>query len=105
MTKTQFDTLCSKIIAAVGEKEYRDVAEAESNMDTDVDDDDLTFPLVVDNNEPKPPRRPDSDTSQRQAAGAAIRDEMCVTLYGEGYHRRLHPTKMKINSPGHVYCI
>lgn len=84
---------------------HEDVAEAESNMDTNDDDDDFTFPLVVDNNEPKPPGRPDSDTSRRQAAGAAIRDDMCVMLYGETLHRRLHPTKMKMNSLGHVYCI
>ena len=88
---------------------HEDVAVAEASMTPtgvgDIDDDEFTYPLVVDNNEPKPSGRPTNETVDREREGNVLRDELCVTLYSEGLHRRLHPTRMRYNCLGHVYCI
>ncbi|KAL7451526.1 hypothetical protein ACHAWC_003355 [Mediolabrus comicus] len=85
-----------------------DVIAAEASMlspndGDDDDDDDFTFPLVVDNNEPKPCGRKSTATLTREEEGGILRDHLCVTLYSEGMYRRL-THRMKTNALGNVYC-
>ena len=68
-------------------------------------DGDFIFPLVSDNNEPALRGRKSLETIYKIKNGERLRDSLCITLFSEGMHRRIHPTKMKYNHLGHVYCI
>lgn len=83
----------------------KDIIEAEASMlPPDEDDgDDFTFPLVVDNNEPKPSGRNTLTAELREKEGAELRREISTELYSNGLHRRLNH-KMKTNRLGNVYC-
>ena len=76
----------------------------ESNARGD-DEGEFVFPLVSDNNEPAQRGRKSIHTLETSKDGEHIRNEICITLFSEGLHRRIHPTKMTYNHLGHVYCI
>ena len=78
-----------------------------SHVDTDStrdEDDDITFPLVTDNNEPKPMGRPDKKRKMEEVDGEQIRDYLCTSLFEDGFVR---PKKKSVrhNSLGHVYFV
>ena len=68
----------------------------------DDDEDDMTYPLVSDNNEPKPPGRPTNEYVKKQEEGEELRSYLCTTLYSEGCVR-LTKKNMKYNKLGHAY--
>ena len=80
---------------------HTDVAAVDSSIGDD-DEDDMTYPLVSDNNEPKPPGRPTNEYLKKQEEGEELRSYLCTTLYSEGCVR-LTKKNMKYNKLGHAY--
>lgn len=72
------------------------------SIDDDSDETDFNFPLVTDNNQPKPSGRKSKERINQEEEGSALRDELCVSLYESGMGR---PPKsnMRYNGLGHVY--
>jgi len=85
---------------------YEEVASVEasatSNGTNTEEDDDITYPLVTDNNAPKPPGRKDTEFVERRRGGEELRDELCTTLLANG-NVRPRGKRMKYNHFGHAY--
>lgn len=80
---------------------YKDVVAADKFATKD-NDDDYTFPLVTDNNEPKPADRKGADDIEVEEDGKAFRDSLCTALYADGLKRQ-KTDRMKYNDLGHAY--
>jgi len=65
---------------------------------------DYTFPIVSDNNEPKPRGRKSTDEVTKHEQGRILRDEICSRLYSAGKSRQIN-CKMRVNHLGHVYTV
>ena len=84
---------------------YGDVSDnADSGHGLSPDDDNITFPLVTDNNQPKPTGRPNAKNKLEERDGHRMRDHLCTSLFEDGFIR---PKKdlMRYNSLGHVYFV
>jgi len=66
------------------------------------EEDDFTFPLVTDNNKPKPTGRKTNIARQRETEGKTLRDNLCTSLYANG-NVRPKAENMKYNDFGHAY--
>jgi len=82
---------------------FRDIASMSAgNRGDDDDDDDYTFPLVTDNNEPKPAGKPDAATREMESEGENLRSLICTSLFAND-QARPRAKRMKYNHFGHAY--
>lgn len=76
-----------------------------SAIDTSNDDtDDMTFPLVTDNNAQKQRGRKSNKRKEMENEGIAIRDGICTSLYEQDLGRPKR-NRMRYNGLGHVYFV
>ena len=76
--------------------------QAASTEDSDLDD--VAFPLVGDNSEPKPVGRPSKKRKLGEAAGKKLRDNLCTNLFVNDKGRP-KLDRMRYNALGHVYFV
>ena len=85
---------------------YEDVASVEAlatpSTPNAEEEDDITYPLVTDNNAPKPTGRKDNASVKRQLEGEELRNDICTTLLADG-NVRPRGKRMKYNAFGHAY--
>lgn len=85
---------------------FRDIVcinkSAAPGTDGDDDDDDFTFPLVTDNNEPKPAGKRTNVERDMEKDGEELRSMLCTSLFSNGYSRP-KAKRMKYNQFGHAY--
>lgn len=74
----------------------------QTNAVSGEDDVDVNFPLVTDNNEPKPKGRKSNKRKREEDAGSQLRDSLCTSLHENGMVRPKR-SNMRYNSLGHVY--
>ena len=118
----RFDTMmCTKIIRAASKLHNFLIDCREDTADDDAyfrnmtfasipsivsgqDDDDMTFPLVVDNNEPKPTGRKNKKRKRQESEGQRLRNDLCAALHEEDMLRPKR-NRMRYNALGHVYFV
>lgn len=76
---------------------------ATSGADVD-DEDEMTFPLVSDNNAPKPTGRKSKKRKMAESDGSELRDSLCASLYEDNVPRPKY-NRMRYNELGHVYFV
>ena len=83
---------------------YSDVASVSKSAvnGQDDDDDDYTFPLVTDNNEPKPAGKKKDVEREMEREGEQLRSILCTSLFAND-HGRPKAKRMKYNHFGHAY--
>ncbi|KAL7531965.1 hypothetical protein ACHAXR_005934 [Thalassiosira sp. AJA248-18] len=83
---------------------YASISSEVSIRPDDDDDDEVPFPMVSDNNEPRPSGRKSKKRKSRESEGDELRNSICTSLFEDGLGRPRR-NRTRYNALGHVYHV